>query len=320
MTQHDHTGHDHASHSHAGHDHAGHGHSHAPKDFGFAFILGACLNVAFVLVEGTFGFIGNSTALLADAGHNLSDVLGLVVAWVAYGLSRRAPDARFTYGLRSSSILAALFNALILLLAVGAIMWEAAQRLFHPQPVASTTMIVVALVGILINGATAWLFASGRKGDINIRGAFMHMIADAVVSAGVVIAGIAIWLTGLVWIDALVSIAIAIVILWGTWGLLRDSVRLSLAGVPAHIDMEKLRTHIEHLPGVTGLHDLHVWPISTTETALTCHVLMVGGHPGDAFLMQTASALKRDFQIAHSTIQVETNPQTTCALAPAEVV
>ena len=328
MTTHDaHAGHDHGSHDHEAHSaesHAGHshgpGHSHAPASFGKAFAIGIALNVGFVAVEATYGVLGNSMALLADAGHNLSDVLGLVVAWVAMVLARRAPSARYTYGMKGSSILAALFNAVFLLVAVGAIAWEAIQRFGEPVPVAGKTVMIVAAVGILVNGITAWLFASGAKGDINIKGAFLHMAADAAVSAGVVIAGLVILYTGWTWLDPVVSLAIVAVIVWSTWGLLRDSLTLSLAAVPPGIDPAAVRSHLEGLPGVTALHDLHVWAMSTTETCLTAHLLMPGGRPDDAFLMNAAAGIKERFGIGHTTLQVETGTDTACALAPAHVV
>jgi cobalt-zinc-cadmium efflux system protein len=304
-----------------GHLHgAGPLHEHAPKSFGFAFAFGTALNVAFVIVEAIFGFLGNSTALLADAGHNLSDVFGLLVAWGASVLSRRTPTARYTYGLGSSSILAALFNAVFLLTAVGAIAWEAVQRLAHPVPVAGKTVVIVAAVGIAINGWTAWLFASGRKGDINIRGAFLHMAADAAVSAGVVVAGAIILLTGWDWVDPAMSLVICIVIVWGTWSLLKDSVRMSLAAVPPNVEPDEVRSYLEQLPGVAQLHDLHIWPMSTTETALTCHVVMPGGHPGDEFLVAAAHELQHRFSIGHATIQIETSEATQCALESDKVV
>ncbi|KQP85481.1 cobalt transporter [Methylobacterium sp. Leaf113] len=328
MTTHDaHAGHDHGSHDHEAHSaegHVGHshgpGHSHAPASFGKAFAIGIALNVGFVAVEATYGVLGNSMALLADAGHNLSDVLGLVVAWVAMVLAKRAPSARYTYGMKGSSILAALFNAVFLLVAVGAIAWEAIQRFGEPVPVAGKTVMVVAAVGILVNGITAWLFASGAKGDINIKGAFLHMAADAAVSAGVVIAGLVILYTGWTWLDPVVSLAIVAVIVWSTWGLLRDSLTLSLAAVPPGIDPAAVRSHLEGLPGVTALHDLHVWAMSTTETCLTAHLLMPGGRPDDAFLMDAAAGIKHRFGIGHTTLQVETSADTACALAPANVV
>jgi cobalt-zinc-cadmium efflux system protein len=292
-----------------------HSHVHAPKSFGTAFALGSALNIAFVVVEAVFGILSNSTALLADAGHNLSDVIGLLVAWGASVLSQRPPTARYTYGLRSSSILAALFNAMFLLIAVGAIAWEALQRIAQPAPVAGKTVMIVAAVGIAINGLTAWMFASGRKGDINIRGAFLHMAADAAVSAGVVVAGALILLTGWQWIDPAVSLVICAIIIWSTWGLLRDSVSMSLAAVPRNIDAAGVIAYLERLPGVAQLHDLHIWPVSTTETALTCHLVMPGGHPGDGFLTDTAHALAHRFAIGHTTIQIETIETTDCGCA-----
>jgi len=302
------------------HDHGTHGHSHAPKSFGLAFALGTALNAGFVVVEAVFGFLSNSTALLADAGHNLSDVLGLVIAWTAAVLSRRAPTPRFTYGLGSTSILAALLNSGFLLVGVGAIAWEAIQRFAHPQPVAGGTVIVVAAIGIVVNGATALMFASGRKGDINVRGAFLHMAADAAVSAGVVIAGAVILLTGWLWIDPAVSLAVCVVIMWSTWGLFKDSIRMSLDAVPPGLAIDEVRGFLASRAGVTALHDLHVWPMSTTETALTCHLVIPAGHPGDAFLMQTAHELRDRFGIGHVTLQIETSQTTACALAPDNVV
>lgn len=296
------------------------GHSHAPKDFGRAFAIGIALNIVFVIAEAAFGYFSNSMALIADAGHNLSDVAGLVVAWIAAGLSKRPPSARYTYGLRGSSILAALFNAVFLLIAVGAIGWEAIVRLFAPEPVAGTTVMIVAGIGIVINAATAWLFAAGRDTDLNIRGAYLHMAADAAVSAAVVVAGVIILFTGWYWIDPAVSLVVAVVIVWGTWGLLRDSTALSLAAVPRGIDPAAVRAFLTGLPGVTQVHDLHIWGMSTTEVALTCHLVMPGGSPGDPFLVDLAHELQHDFGIAHTTVQIETDPNTVCALAPDHVV
>ncbi len=299
---------------HPGHGHAGYAHSHAPQDFGRAFLIGVGLNTAFVAVEAAFGFIANSTALIADAGHNLSDVLGLVVAWIAAILARRAPTPRLTYGLRNASILAALINAVLLLLAAGAIALEAVERLASPEPVKSLTVIVVATIGIVINGFTAWLFMGGRDTDINIRGAYLHMVADALVSVGVVIGGVIIMFTGLLWIDPAISLIIVAVIVWGTWGLLRESTAMSLAAVPRGIDPAQVREFLLQRPGVASIHDLHIWPISTTETALTTHLVMPGGHPGDGFLIATADELKRRFGIGHATLQIETAPGIGCAL------
>jgi cobalt-zinc-cadmium efflux system protein len=319
MTPSHHDDHDH-DHDHKGHAHGPGGHVHAPASFGTAFAIGITLNTAFVIVEGIFGYASNSMALVADAGHNLSDVLGLVVAWAAVILSKRAPSPRFTYGLRGSSILAALFNAVFLLVAVGAIGWEAIQRLLHPEPVAGVTVMVVATVGIFINAVTAWLFASGRKGDLNIRGAYLHMAADAAVSMGVVVAGLVILLTGWTWLDPATSLIISAVIIWGTWGLLRDSVAMSMSAVPPGIDPTAVRGYLGKCAGVAQVHDLHIWPMSTTEVALTCHMVIPGGQPGDAYLMELAHHLKKDFGIQHATVQVETDPNSPCALAPDHVV
>jgi cobalt-zinc-cadmium efflux system protein len=317
---HSHPGHDHHEHGHSHGHHGGLGHVHAPASFGRAFAIGITLNVAIVLLHAVYGYLSNSVALIADAGHNLSDVLGLIIAWVASRLAARPPSLRFTYGLRGSSILAAMFNAVFLLVAVGALSWEALRRLAEPEPVAGMTVILVAAIGMVLNGFTAWLFASGGKGDLNIRGAYLHMAADAAVSAGVVLAGFAILMTGWLWLDPVVSLLINAVIVWGTWSLLRESVVMSLAAVPAGIDPVAVRSYLAGRPGVTELHDLHIWPMSTTETALTAHLCMPAGHPGDAFLMEFASELKARFAIGHVTLQVETDPDTTCALAPEHVV
>lgn len=308
-------GHDHG-HGHGdgadSHGHS-HGHSHAPKDFGFAFALGATLNVAFIIVEAAAGFYANSMALLADAGHNLTDVLGLLIAWGATLLVKRRPTLQYTYGFGSSTILAALANAVLLLVAVGAITLEAVQRLASSvPPVGDVTVIVVAAVGILINGFTAWLFVSGSKHDVNIRGAYLHMVADAAVSLGVVVAGFVMLMTGWNWLDPIVSLVIAAVIVWGTWGLLRDSMRLALHGVPARISTARVRSRLASLPGVESIHDLHIWPMSTTETALTCHLVMPGGHPGDAFISETAKMLLDDFEIRHTTLQFEVGAGIPC--------
>jgi cobalt-zinc-cadmium efflux system protein len=316
---HDHHNHDDDHDHHDDHDHA-HGHTHTPKDFGRAFAIGTALNVGFVIVEATYGVLSNSMALLADAGHNLSDVFGLLMAWGAATMAKRAPTARFTYGLRSSSILAALTNAILLLLAVGAIAWEAVHRFSHPEITAGYTVMIVAAIGIVINSATAMMFFSGGRDDINIRGAFLHMAADAAISLGVVLAGLAMVLTGLLWIDPVVSLLITAIIVWGTWSLLRDSVNLALHGVPPGIDLPAVRTFLAALPGVASVHDLHIWPMSTTETALTCHLVMPSGHPGDAFLCSTADVLAHRFKIGHPTLQIETGDAHACRLAPDHVV
>jgi cobalt-zinc-cadmium efflux system protein len=305
-------------HDHAGHSHAGH--THAPADFGKAFLIGIALNTAFVVIEFVFGVLSNSMALIADAGHNLSDVLGLVVAWIGGMLARRPPSQRFTYGLKGAPILAALFNAVLLLVAVGAIAWEAAQRLFAPAPVAEMTVAIVAGIGVVINTVTALLFMSGRKGDLNVRGAFLHMAADAAVSAGVVAAALVIMLTGWFWLDPAISLVIVAVIVWGTWGLLRESLALSLAAVPSGIAPDDVRAYLAALPGVTQVHDLHIWAMSTTETAMTAHLVMPQGHPGDAALAGIVHELEHRFGIVHPTLQIELGDAETCALEPDSTV
>ncbi len=312
--------HDHADHDHSGHHSHGHGHHHAPSTFGVAFAIGISLNIGFTLVEATFGIVGHSVALLADAGHNLSDVLGLIVAWIGMRMSQRAPSPRFTYGLGTSGILAALFNACFLLVAIGALSWEAIGRFAHPEPVQGGTMMIVAAIGIAVNGGSAWLFASGRHGDINIRGAFLHMMSDALVSAGVVAAGLVILLTGWDWLDPTVTLVVNALIVWGAWTLLRDSCFMALSAVPAGIEPAKVRGFLSGKAGVRSVHDLHIWPISTTETALTAHLVMPAGHPGDTFLMELCLGLKQSYGIGHATLQVETDEATVCALAPEHVI
>jgi len=311
---------EHHNHDH-GHDHHAHGHSHAPASFGRAFAIGIALNAGFVLVEAVYGVIAGSMALVADAGHNLSDVLGLVIAWIASVLAKRPPSARFTYGLRSSSILAALGNAAMLLVALGAISVETIRRLFDPQPIEGGTVMIVAAIGIAINTITALMFMRGRKHDINIRGAYLHMAADAAVSAGVVAAGFVITLTGLQWIDPVTSLLIVGIIAYGTWGLLKDSLKMGLHGVPTGIDERRVRTYLCGQPGVIAVHDLHIWPISTTETALTAHLVIPEGHPGDPFLHELAHELEHDFGIGHATLQIETDRNGHgCALVSEAVV
>ena len=305
----------------AGHGHhAGHAHhAHGLAGHGRAFAIGIALNSAFVVVEAAFGVTSNSMALLADAGHNLSDVLALAVAWVGTSLSKRAPTGRFTYGFRSTSILAALFNAVILMVAVGGIAWEALRRIASPEPVVETIVIAVAAAGIVINAATALLFARGRQSDLNIRGAFMHMVADAAISAGVVVAALLIIATGWWWLDPAASLLISVVIVIGTWALLRDSVAMTLDAVPAGIDPAAVRSLLDRVPGVASVHDLHIWPMSTTETALTAHLVMPGGHPQDDVLARIAHDLHERHGINHATIQVETDGEL-CKLAPDHVV
>jgi cobalt-zinc-cadmium efflux system protein len=295
-----------AGHSHSHQHDAGHGHSHAPSDFGNAFLIGIVLNTAFVVIEATYGWLSGSMALIADAGHNLSDVLALMLAWAASVAAKRPPTDRFTYGYKSSTILAALANAALLLIAVGAILYETIARMAEPAPVEGMTMVVVAGIGIAINTGTALLFLRGRENDLNIRGAFLHMAADALVSLGVVIAGVAILWTGAVWIDPAVSLLIVLVIAWGTWGLLKDSVKMSLLAVPRGISESAVRGYLTGLPGVEAVHDLHIWPMSTTETALTAHLVMPSGHPGDPFLLELAHELEHRHRIGHPTIQIET--------------
>ena len=295
--------HDHGKSGGGGHGHAGH--SHAPTDFGMAFAIGIVLNTVFVVVEATYGWLSGSMALIADAGHNLSDVLSLLLAWGASVLAKRAPTERFTYGFKNSTILAALANAMLLLVAIGMILLETIERFSDPQPIEAGTVMLVAGIGIVINTATALLFLRGRKHDINIRGAFLHMAADALVSVGVVIAGALILYTGALWIDPVTSLVIVAVIAWGTWGLLKDSVKMSLLAVPDGVNEADVRAYLTGLDGVDAVHDLHIWPMSTTETALTAHLVMPRGHPGDAFLREIAEELEHHHAIGHATVQIE---------------
>jgi len=291
------------SHSHAGH-HA-HAHHPPPAEFGRAFAIGIALNLGFVAVETIYGFWANSMALLADAGHNLSDVLSLAAAWAGAALARRPPSRRFSYGFRAASILAALANSVILLIAVSFIVYHAVMRLIIPDLVEAGTVAIVATVGIVINGATALMFARGRRSDINIRGAYLHMVADALVSAGVVVAGIGIAFTGWHWIDPVAGLIVAGIILVAGADLLRDSTIMALAGVPPGIDPDEVEQHLLDLPGVERVHDLHIWPMSTTEFALTAHLVMPEGFPGDRFLADCAHGIEHRFRIGHSTFQVE---------------
>ena len=305
-----------AMHDH-GHDH---GHSHALKNFGPMFAIATALNLALVAMQVFYGVVAHSVALLADAGHNFSDALGLLVAWGAHVLARLNPTARYTYGFRSASILAALLNGGILLIATGAIAWEAIGRFFEPSAVTALMVMTVGAVGILINGLSAWLLIAGQKGDLNIRGAFLHMAADAAVSSGVIVAGGLILITGWNWLDPAASIAISLVIVWGTWGLLREAVNYSLDAVPAGIDPGEVVTFLSERPGVQSVHDLHVWAMSTTETALTCHLVMPEGHPGDEFLKELFDQLHHKFKIVHPTLQIELADAGDCKLAPEHVV
>lgn len=281
---------------------------------GKAFAIAVTLNLIFVVAEATAGFMSGSMALLADAGHNLSDVLSLLLAWGASVLSARPPSTRFTYGLKSSSILAAIANAAFLWVAVGAILVETIRRFSHPEPVAGMTMMVVAGIGIAINALSALLFAKGSKSDLNLRAAFVHLMADAVVSVGVVVAGLVILLTGYRPIDPITSLVITAVIAWSSWGLLREALHMGMLGVPQNIDGPKVRAYLERLPGVTRVHDLHIWPMSTTETALTAHLVMPEGRRDDAFLQEIAHDLDHQFGIGHPTIQIEIDGHCFCPL------
>jgi len=333
---HDHPGHHHDEDNH-GHDHGhshGHSHSHshshshglgghhhhAPKDFGRAFAVGVILNTGFVAAEVAAGLWFGSLALLADAGHNLSDVMSLLLAWGAASLARRRPTGRRTYGLRKATILASLANAILLLVAVGAIVSEAVRRIADPAEVAAAPVMIVAAIGVVINTATALMFMGGAKGDLNIRGAFLHMAADAAVSLAVVIGAGVIALTSLYWLDPALSLLIVAVILLGTWGLLRDSVDLALDAAPRGIDVEAVRAWLAGLPGVTDIHDLHIWAMSTTETALTVHLTRPDNADPDGFLHAACEGLQGRFGIGHATLQVETGEGAHCRLYPAEVV
>jgi cobalt-zinc-cadmium efflux system protein len=298
------------------HDHAGH--SHAPQSFGVAFAVGVVLNAAFVVAELVFGYLAQSLALISDAVHNLSDVVALLLAWAAVWLAGRLPTDRHTYGYRRASILAALANAGLLFVAVGGIAVEAVDRLRQPAEVAGLTVVLVATLGIIINGATALLFMRGRHGDLNIRGAYLHMAADAAVSLGVVIAALFIMATGWSWVDPAVSLGIAAVVLVSGWGLARDSVNLALDAVPGHIDLGEVRDYLGTLDGVVAVHDLHIWAMSTSETALTAHLVRPGGGD-DLFLHRVCGELTHRFRIHHATLQIEADG-SVCKLAPADVV
>jgi cobalt-zinc-cadmium efflux system protein len=307
--------HHHHDHSHA-HGHAGH--SHAPDNFGFAFAIGVVLNTGFVAAELTFGYAANSLALVSDAVHNFSDVIALLLAWAAVWLARKRPTQQHTYGYRRASILAALINAGLLLIAVGGIAVEAINRIRAPAEVAGWTVVLVATLGIVVNGATALLFMRGRHGDLNIRGAYLHMAADAAVSFGVVVAACVIMLTGWLWVDPAISLCIAAVVLASGWGLARDSVNLALDGVPKGIELAAVKDYLGQLQGVTEVHDLHIWAMSTNETALTAHLVRPGGYE-DSFLHGVCEELSHRFKIHHATLQIEAGSDV-CKLAPAELV
>jgi cobalt-zinc-cadmium efflux system protein len=308
-------------HAHAhGHSHnRGHGHAGPTAVFGAAFAVAAALNLTLVVVQAIYGVLAHSMALLADAGHNAGDVLALLLAWATHALSRRRPTERYTYGFGSTSIMAALMNATVLLVVTGAIAWSAVQRLFAPAPVAGFTVMAVAVFGILVNGAAAAILPRGHSHDLNIYGAFLHLVADAAVSAGVVAAGLVIVLTGWLWVDPVVSLVISGVIVWSTWGVLRDAAKMSLQSVPPQIDPGAVRDYLRALPAVAEVHDLHIWPMSTTETALTCHLVMPAGYPEPDFLDDVYAGLQERFRIVHPTIQIERGDRP-CKLSPAHIV
>ncbi|HEY0962714.1 MAG TPA: cation diffusion facilitator family transporter [Pseudomonadales bacterium] len=304
--EHDHDSHAHASRVNDGHAHPGHGHHHdAPDTMGRAFALGIALNTGFVAVEAFYGWMAGSLALLADAGHNLSDVAGLVLAWAALAAARLRPTERHTYGWRRGSIIAGFTNAVVLLVAMGSLMWEAFARLRAPAPVEGMTMIVVAAIGVVVNGATALLFSGGHRHDVNIRGAFMHMAADALVSLAVVLAGLIYLWRGWSWIDPAISLAIALVIVFGTWSLFRQSLSLLFDGVPAHIELAAVRAALLDVKGVLALHDLHVWALASMETALTAHVVLAPDAEAESVLHDATALLHQRFGIAHATLQLE---------------
>ncbi len=319
----DHHDHDHAhghSHDHGHHHHGPGGHHHAPKDFGKAFAIGATLNIGIVVAEAVVGLSTHSLALLADAGHNLSDVLGLFMAWGAVILAKKAPVGRHTYGLRKGTILASLTNAVFLLVAVGAIAWEAARRFADPQVVQTGPVMVVAAIGIVVNTTTALMFMKGSEHDLNIRGAFLHMAADAAISAGVVVTALVMGFTHWEWLDPVVSLAISLIIVIGTWSLLRDSLDLALDAAPRGIDPKAVRAWLAARPGVSEVHDLHIWAMSTTETAMTAHLVRPVNPDNDQFLHDICGEMARTFNIGHVTIQVESGGVATCHLAGADAV
>ena len=299
--------HDHDDgHRHAAGGRSAGGHSHGPMNYDRVFAIGIMLNITYASIEAVAGFWLNSLSLIADAGHNFSDVLGLLLAWAAVWLSRREPSSRHSYGLGRSSILAALANAMLLLAALGVIVWESMNRFSNPQPIMTGPVVWIATIGILINGFTAWLFMRGSKTDINVRGAYLHMAADAAVSFGVVVSALVMSVTGWLWLDPATSLVIAAVIAVGSWNLLLHSLRLSLDGVPPHINAEAIAQYFVADPHVKDLHDLHIWALSTEAVALTAHVVCPGGHPGDDWLAKLCDELHENYDIDHATIQVET--------------
>jgi len=311
---HDHDDHPH-DHDHGHHHHGhGHGHSHAPASFGRAFAIGVTLNAGFVILEVVYGLMAHSLALVADAGHNLGDVFGLLLAWGATVWSQRPATTHFTYGWKRSSVLAALANAIFLLISVGVIGWEAVRRLSEPAPVQAQVVIWVSAAGILVNTTTALMFMAGRKGDLNVRAAFSHMMADAVISAGVVVAGIVIAFTGWLWLDPAVSLVLVAVIVVGTWGLLRDSFNLALDAVPPGIDVGAVREYLAHLPPVVEVHHLHIWGLSTSDNALTVHLVLAGDAINHELLESINHDLEEKFGIGHATIQFEAASHGECPI------
>lgn len=305
MGKHHHHAHDDHDHDHSHGHHHHHNHHHGPKNYNFAFGLGIGLNIIFVIVEAVYGYLSHSLALMADAGHNLSDVAGLILAWGAVWLTTKKPSTRYTYGFRKSTILSALLNAIILLVAVGIIIWEAFSRLKNPAPIQSTTVMIVATIGILINGMTAMLFFRDKDHDINLKGAYLHMAADALISLGVVISALIISYTSWQWLDPVVSIVISLVIIYGTWDLFKSSVHLSMDAVPYGIDPDEVKKYLESLEHVTDIHDLHIWPISTTENALSVHITLNGEVLNNQRIEEISKVLKERFKIGHPTIQFE---------------
>lgn len=316
--------HDHAhdgEHLHA-HDRGhGHVHAHAPTAIGRAFLIGIAVNCVYLIAEAAFGVAVNSLALIADAAHNLGDVLALGAAWGALVLAKRLPSARYTYGLRRSSILAALSNAIVLLIVTGGVAWEAIIRLFAPASTGGAIIMAVAAAGIVVNGGTALLFMGGRRGDLNVQAAFQHMAADALVALGVVFAGGLIMITGWPWLDPAVSLIVSAVIVVTTWSLLRELVNLSLDAVPEHIDRAAVERYLTSVPGVLEVHDLHIWGLSTTETALTVHLICAPGADRDMLLLRVCTEAQTGFGIGHATVQLETEALARqCELRPDHVV
>jgi cobalt-zinc-cadmium efflux system protein len=300
----------HGNHAHAHESHAAHAHHHAPLG-DKRYSIAIALNLGFVAIETVAGIAANSTALLADAAHNLSDVLGLALAGGAAWLAKQAASERRTYGFSKATVLAALANALVLVTVCGGLLWEASRRLFAPEEVAPLIVMAAAAAGVIVNGATAMLFMAGRKHDVNVRGAFLHMLGDAGVSAAVIIAGLAIWLTGQHWIDPVISIAVIALILWSSWDLLRESLDLALDAAPRDVDVSAVRAHLRALPGVVAVHDLHIWAMSANATALTAHLVRPDGGE-DAFLAAVRESMAHSFGIAHVTVQIERSRPADC--------